>query len=190
MAPSQPQLHERRSSAICAGGVTTPNCHMFLSPDGAARKPLRREGWPKASRITTAPLEGEFFGGHSKAGRSKATIDLAPSTLLERIRSLYGHLMSSTAALEQQSHSTLHPRTIVNLRRLRDSGLLSLQAEQNIGDGEDDRADGGHCCVIADSLRIRSLRFATPQTHGAHLLQRGQILRREIFGVSGGDVRP
>ena len=93
--------------------------------------------------------------------------------------------MSSTAALEQQSHGTLHQRTIVNLRRLHDSGLLSLQAKQNIGDDEDDRTGGGHCCVVADSLGIRSLRVATPQTHGAHLLQRGQILRHEIFGVSG-----
>jgi len=39
-------------------------------------------------------------------------------------------------------------------------------------------------------IPVVSEAFASPQAYRAHLVQRGQILRGEIFGTSGRDVCP
>ena len=113
--------------------------------------------------------------------------ELATSTWLESTRQIAlppPHCPVRNRSIGATVSQPFEQCAIVNLRRVRDSGLLPDEADSGMGDAENDRT-GGYCCVVADPAGVRSLRFASLQARGAHLVQRGQILRREIFGTSG-----
>ena len=74
----------------------------------------------------SSQLIGESFPEQLVA-YAATCLTAANDRCLQELTLLFRLGLCSTEAFEQQSHSTLHRRSIVNLRRLHDSGLLSLR---------------------------------------------------------------